>query len=139
MKRRVSDHMQRIVEHVDPRMSARAAASLMRDRNIGCFPVCDEGRLVGMLTDRDIAMRILAEGRDPESVRVDDVMTRNLLCCGEDELLSEVTDRMGQAQIRRMPVISRDGSLVGLITLGRLASADSVLAGDVLHAILLAS
>lgn len=139
MRRKVADYMTRMVEHLLPELTVREAAALMKDRNIGCYPVCDGGRVVGMLTDRDLALRVLAEGRDPDLVRVDEAMTRNVVCCGEDESLSEVTERMGQHQVRRMPVVSRDGALIGLITLGKLASTDAALAGDVLHAVFLGS
>jgi len=132
MRLRVADLMTRAVEQIVPEMSVREAATLMRERNIGCFPVCDEGRVVGMITDRDIAVRVLAVGRDPDATRVDEAMTRDVVCCGEDDLLSDASDLMSRWQIRRVPVVSARGDLVGLVTLGKLAATDASVSGDVL-------
>ena len=132
MRRRVAELMTRAVEQIVPEMSVREAATLMRERNIGCFPVCDRGRVVGIITDRDIAIRVLAVGRNPDATRVDEAMTRDVVCCGEDDLLSEASDLMSRWQIRRVPVVSGRGELVGLLTLGKLAAIDASVSGDVL-------
>jgi CBS domain-containing protein len=136
MRRKIADIMTRVVEQVAPGMSVRAVATLMKDRNIGCFPVCDEDRLIGMITDRDLAVRVLAEGRDPDVTRVDDVMTKDVVCCDKDDLLSEVTDLMSQWRIRRIPVVSGEGGLVGLVTLGKLAATDASASGEVLKQVI---
>lgn len=131
MRRRVAELMTCAVEQIVPEMSVREAATLMRERNIGCFPVCDDGRVIGIITDRDIAVRVLAEGRDPDATRVDEAMTRDVVCCGEDDLVSDAGDLMSRWQIRRMPVVSGRGDLVGLVTLGRLAATDASVSGEV--------
>src|SRR5689334_23263175 len=100
MKRRVEELMTRVVEVVTPDMTVRDVATRMRDRNIGSYPVCDEGRLVGIVTDRDLAMRILAEGRDADAVRVGEVMSRDLACCGPGDPLEEVLGLMASRQVR---------------------------------------
>src|SRR5258706_14991119 len=136
MRRRIADVMTRVVEQVSTGMSAREVATLMKERNIGCFPVCDEDRVIGMITDRDLAVRVLAEGRDPDSTQVEDVMTKDVVCCGQDDLLSEATDLMSQWRIRRIPVVSSEGGLVGLVTLGKLAATDASTSGEALKQVI---
>lgn len=113
--------MTRNVEMVEPASSLREAAEKMREGDFGVLPVFEEDRLIGMITDRDIVVRAVAEGKDPRQVQVRDVMTKSVLYCFEDQSLEEVADNLGENQIRRVPVLSREKRLVGILSLGDLA------------------
>jgi CBS domain-containing protein len=106
-----------------PGESIREAARTMKEIDTGILPVEENDRIIGMITDRDIAMRAVAEGKGPDT-RVRDVMSQEVLYCFEDEPLEEVARQMRELQIRRMPVLSRGKRLVGIISLGDLAQSD---------------
>ena len=98
-----------------------AAARLLKKYNIGALPVCDDkGKLKGMVTDRDIAIRCVASDLSPDSVKVSDVMTRGAITIDENAYVGDAARIMAEAQIRRLPVC-RDGALVGMLSLGDLA------------------
>ena len=98
-----------------------AAARLMRERNIGAMPVCDaSGKLVGMLTDRDIVIRCIASGRSADQTRVSDIMTTGAVVAETTEPLDDALQRMEREQIRRLPV-TEDGRLVGMLSLADVA------------------
>jgi len=122
----ISQVMTRDVTVVSPDDDLQRAAELMRDINVGALPVCNGKRLVGMITDRDITIRAVAEGRTPSAVRVADVMSDQVLWCFEDQTVGEVLQQMGDQQIRRVPVISRNMDLVGVVSLGDLATEQGV-------------
>jgi CBS domain-containing protein len=123
----ISQVMTRDVTVVKPDDSLQHAAQLMRDMNIGALPVCNGKRLVGMITDRDITIRAVAEGKSPSNVHVSDVMSDQPLWCFDDQTVGEVLQQMGDQQIRRIPVISRDAmELVGVVSLGDLATEQGV-------------
>jgi CBS domain-containing protein len=110
----------------------------MRDMDIGPLPVCgDNDRLVGMLTDRDITVRAVAEGQDPRTAKVRDAMTPDIVYCFEDQDVSEAAQLMKDQQIRRLVVLNRDKRLVGIVSLGDLAveTGDERLAGNTLEAV----
>jgi CBS domain-containing protein len=130
------DLMTRLVEAVPPRMSVREVAALMKERNIGVYPVCDEKSLLGMVTDRDLALRVLAEGRNPEATRVEEIMSTDVTSCGPDDRIDKVLTLMASRQVRRIPVVSLAGELVGLVTLGRVAETDCEASGEVLKQVL---
>lgn len=109
------------VEVIPPDRSIREAAQLLRDLEVGSLPVCNGDRIVGMITDRDIAIRIVAQGLDPEKTSVATGMTPQVVWCYEDQSLAEAGEIMKREQIRRLPVISREKKLVGILTLGDLA------------------
>jgi CBS domain-containing protein len=96
------------------------AARLMAENDIGVLPVGEGDRLVGMITDRDIAVRAVARERGPDT-KVAEVMSRQVLYCFEDEELDEVAGNMSRNQVRRLPVLDRDKRLVGIVALGDLA------------------
>lgn len=131
----VSEIMTRDVQSVSPRESVRRAAQLMDDLNVGVLPVCEGGRLVGMVTDRDITVRATSAGIAPDDAVVDDVMSADVRTCFEDQSLEEVMQQMSDTQIRRMPVVSRDepNKLVGILSVGDIAtkSADTAQRQDV--------
>jgi CBS domain-containing protein len=123
---KVSDAMTPDVQLCTPQDTLKDAAEAMMALNVGLLPVTDGDRLVGMITDRDIAVRGVAMGLGPDSpVRA--VMTEDVKYCFEDQELEEVTQNMGDIQVRRLPVLNRDKRLVGIIALGDIARAD---AGD---------
>lgn len=109
------------VEVVRPDDTLRTAAKMMADYDVGALPIGENDRLVGMITDRDIAVRGVAQGRDPEKSAVRDAMSNRVLYCFEDEDTAEVARKMGEQQVRRLPVLNRDKRLVGIVSLGDLA------------------
>jgi CBS domain-containing protein len=117
---KVSECMTRDVNTIAPDRTIRDAARLMADKDIGCIPVGENDKLVGMITDRDIAIRAVCEGKNPDTP-IRDVMTGELMYCFEDEDVNHVARNMGDIQVRRLPVMSRDKRLVGIIALGDIA------------------
>ena len=109
------------VEVISPEASVREAAEKMRHLDIGPLPVCDGDRLVGMLTDRDITVRAVADGRDPVTTLVHEVMTQDIVYGFDDQDVQDATRLMEQYQIRRLPVLNRNKRLVGIVSLGDLA------------------
>ena len=120
---RVSEAMTRDVQFARPDETIEHAARMMVDMDAGVLPVRDDDRLVGMITDRDIAVRAVAEGKGPDT-RVRDVMSPEVKYCFEDQDLDEVTANMADIQVRRLPVLNRDKRLVGIISLGDIATCE---------------
>ena len=116
----VSKLMTRDVRLASPEDSIEQAAKMMGEIDAGVLPVGENDRLVGMITDRDIAIRAVAKGMGPET-KVRDVMSKEVKYCFEDEDLDDVTDNMGDLQVRRLPVLNREKRLVGIISLGDVA------------------
>ena len=133
---KVSEVMTRQVEVAGPDDTLQQAASRMAELDTGVLPVGENDRLVGMLTDRDIAIRAVAQGKGPET-KVREAMTPEVRYCLEDEDLDEVVRNMGENKVRRLPVMSRDKRLVGIVSLGDLAveTGDDRLSGEVLERI----
>ena len=117
---RISECMTRDVQLARPDMSLREAARMMTDCDAGALPVGDGDRLVGMITDRDMAIRGLAQGLGPDA-EVREAMTREIRYCFEDDDADDVLEMMGEQQIRRMPVLSREKRMVGIVSLGDLS------------------
>jgi CBS domain-containing protein len=113
--------MTREVETIPPDFSIAEAADTMRLMDVGSLPVCDGTRLVGMLTDRDIAIRAVADGRDPNSTRVSSCMSPEVLYCFEDEDTLDAEHLMQEKQIRRLPILNRDKQLTGIVALADIA------------------
>ena len=113
---KVDAAMTREVRLVKPDQTIREAAQLMGEIDAGAIPVTENDRLVGMITDRDIAVRAVAQGKSQ------DVMSTGILYCFDDQELDEVARNMGKNQVRRLPVINKDKRLVGILALGDLAS-----------------
>jgi CBS domain-containing protein len=131
----VESVMTRDVAVVNASDSVRAAAAVLKELNIGSVPVCNGRSLVGMITDRDIAVRAVADGRDPLDTPVEQVMTRDVIYCFADQDVQEVADAMAASQVRRMPILNRQHELVGIVSLGDLAVdvADDEMTGEVLE------
>jgi CBS domain-containing protein len=117
----LKDVMTSNVEVVHPDAVVQDAAKKMRDLDVGSLPVCDGQRLVGTLTDRDITIRAVADGRDPKATPVRETMTAQVIYCFEDQPVEEAAKVMRDKQIRRLPIINRDKRLVGIVSLGDLA------------------
>ena len=127
---KVSEAMTRDVRVASPNETIRDAARVMAEINAGSLPVGENDRLVGVITDRDIAVRAVAEGKEP-TTKVRDVMSQEVLYCFEDQDLDDVAKNMGNVKVRRMPVVNRDKRLVAIISLGDLArEEDPEKAGD---------
>ena len=132
----VKEVMTRGVECMRPDATLQEAARKMRELDVGPLPVCgDNDRLVGMLTDRDITVRAVAEGQDPKSALVRDIMTPSIIYCFEDQDVTEAARLMKENQIRRLVVLNRNKRLVGIVSLGDLAveTGDEELAGKTLE------
>jgi CBS domain-containing protein len=117
---KVCDAMTVEVQLCTPDDTLKDAAEAMMALDVGLLPVTDNERLVGMISDRDIAIRGVAMGRGPDAP-VREIMTRDVKYCFEDQDLDEVTRNMGDIQVRRLPVLDRDKRLVGIIALGDIA------------------
>jgi CBS domain-containing protein len=123
-------------ECVRPSNSLQQAAQKMKTLDVGPLPVCGEhDRLVGMITDRDITVRAVAEACDPRTTTVKDVMTPDVVYCFDDQDMQEAAGLMKEHQIRRLVVLNRDKRLVGIVSLGDLAveTGDERLAGKTLE------
>lgn len=121
---RVSDAMTRDVRVCSPSERLRDCAAAMMHNDIGALPVAEVNRLVGMVTDRDITIRAIATGKGPDTP-VREVFSRDVLYCFEDQELAHVAKSMGLAKIRRLPVLSRDRRLVGMLSLADVARHDA--------------
>src|ERR1043166_9750159 len=119
---KVSDAMTSEVQLCTPGDTLKDAAQAMAALAVGLLPVTDNDRLVGMISDRDIALRGVGMGRGPDS-RIGDVMTADVKYCFDDQDVEEVTANMGDIQVRRLPVLNREKQLVGIIALGDIARA----------------
>jgi CBS domain-containing protein len=120
----VADVMTRGVRSMSPNDTVVLAAQAMDELNVGVIPVCDGEKLVGMVTDRDIVVRGVAQEADPKTLKLVDVMSTNVRCANEDEDIDDVLNQMADTQIRRMPVVDAQQRLVGIVSLGDIAYKD---------------
>ena len=119
-RKRCSDIMTRRVRIAAPDMSVREAATLMREGDMGAVPIVDGGRLVGIITDRDIVIRVVAEGKEA-STPIAEAMTTDLFTVKPEDFVFEAIRMMGNRQIRRIPVMSESGELAGIIAMADVA------------------
>lgn len=117
----VADVMTRGVRTLAPTDSLSQAAQAMDELNVGVIPVCDGEKLVGMVTDRDIVVRGVAQECDLKTTKLADVMSTNVRCATEDQDIDEILGEMAETQIRRMPVVDANEHLVGIVSLGDIA------------------
>lgn len=117
---KVSEVMTQDVRTVRPDQTAREAANFMLDADAGSIPVSEGDRLLGMITDRDIAVRGVARGHGPDTP-VRELMTDEVICARVDDNVDDVATKMSQAQVRRLPVLDQDERLCGIVSLGDLA------------------
>ena len=126
MSTKVRDIMSRDVHVVNPDDSVQDAAKQMRSHDVGFLPVCDGQRLVGTLTDRDIAIHVVAEGKDPRKTKVKDLAQHGVTWCYEDQSPDDAANMMKDKEVRRIMVIDRNSKqLVGVVSVGDLATKDS--------------
>jgi CBS domain-containing protein len=133
----VKQIMTRGCECIAPDSTLQEAAERMKALDVGPLPICANDRLAGIVTDRDLVLRGIAEGRDPKATRVRDVMTPNVAYCFEDQDVDEAAQLMKDKQIRRLAVLNRAKRLVGIMSLGDLAvdAGDEQLVGETLERI----
>jgi CBS domain-containing protein len=132
---KVKDIMTSDVCLVDPNETIGTAAARMADLDVGVLPVGENDRLIGMISDRDIALRAVGAGRGAET-RVRDIMTRDVKYCYDDREVEDVAENMAQQQLRRMPVLDRGKRLVGIVSLADIAlERDAGLSGATLRGV----
>ena len=124
---RVSEVMTRGVRMTNPDQTIGEAARLMAEIDAGALPVGEDERLVGMITDRDIAVRAVAREM-PASTKVREIMSEEVLYCFEDEDVAEVAQNMSDVKVRRLPVVDRDKRLVGIVSLGDVSKSENAAA-----------
>jgi len=134
MTMKVQEIMSTNVETISPASSLRATARKFSNMNVGALPVVDDGKLVGIITDRDVSVYAIAIGRDPQSTDVQTVMTKEVFTCNENEELSEAAEIMERHKIRRLAVTNRNNDIVGFLTVDDIAHVSHDLAGTVLEA-----
>lgn len=117
----VRELMTRGVRTLSPNDSVMFAAQAMAELDVGSIPVCDGQKLVGVVTDRDLTIRSLAQGRDPQNTPLNQVMSPDVQWCYEEQSVEEAAQLMRDAQIRRLPIVDHDRKLVGMVSLGDLA------------------
>jgi len=122
---RIRDIMTRDVEVIQRDDTLQHAAQRMRALDVGSLPVCDGPALAGMVTDRDITVRGVAEGRLPQESKVADVMTEDVRWCRPDDTVEQVLEQMGDQQVRRLTVLDDARQVVGIVALGDLATRQS--------------
>ena len=122
---KVGEIMTRSVAVVQQDDSLQQAAQKMKTLNVGSLPVCDGDAMVGVVTDRDIAVRGVAAGMVPQEARVSDVMTADVRWCSETDGVEQAMELMGEAQVRRLAVLDESRKIVGVISLGDLATRQS--------------
>lgn len=130
----VSDIMSRGVRTIAPHETIAQAARAMEELDIGAIPVCDGQRLVGMVSDRDIVLRAVAHNRPADQTSLSEVMSPDVCWCFDDDTIDAATQKMQEAQIRRIPVVDHDKALVGMLSLGDLSvRGESQEAGEALR------
>jgi CBS domain-containing protein len=133
---KVKDVMHKGVECVVPEALVNAIANKMKELDVGAIPVIRDGELVGMITDRDIAIRCVADGADPTKSTAENIMTRGVVYCRDTEELEDAIRIMESKQIRRLPVLDEEERLVGMLSLGDISHAlPQDMAGEVTKAV----
>jgi len=125
MAQNVRDVMTTDVVRINCDTTVKEAAEILRSKDIGSLPICEGNKVIGMITDRDIALRVVADDRDPGSTTVSEIMTKVVVSVREDADLQEAERLMQEYQLRRLPVLSGEGELVGYLSLARVARSDS--------------
>src|SRR5213075_1416739 len=126
---KIGNVMSRDVQLIKPDDTIRSAAALMKKIDAGLLPVTENDKLVGMITDRDIAIRGVAEGKGPDTPVREVMSSEQVLYCYDDEDLDHVAKNMSEQQVRRLPVVSRDKRLVGIVSFGDVAQKETRSAG----------
>jgi len=131
---KVKDVMHKGVTWVSPDTAIGELARKMRDENIGSIPVGENDRLIGMVTDRDLAIKAFADGKDPATLTARDVLSGPILYCRSEEDIDDAVRIMEDHQVRRLPVIDENKRMVGMLSLGDIASStDRAFSGEVVQ------
>ena len=120
----VRDVMTRKVCIANPEQSLQQVAQIMAEESVGCLPVGEDDRLVGMITDRDITIRAVAQAKAPDTTKVRDIMSRNVKYCFDDDDIASVAENMGDIQLHRLPVLNQHKRLVGILAVSDIANYD---------------
>jgi len=131
----VKEIMTRKLESISPTATLREAARKMRDLNLGSLPVAENGKLIGIITDRDICCRGVADGFDPVLTVVREIMSRDLSFCFSDDSVTDAVRQMEGLHIRRLAVLNRDKTVAGFLSVDDLAHYSRQLAGEVLDTV----
>ena len=131
---KVQQIMSKSVHCVEPTTPIAKAAEKMRDLDIGFLAICENGRLIGTVTDRDITIRSVAQGRDPRLAPVQEIMSPSVFYCYEEDDIEHVAQYMQEKEVRRMLILNRQKNLVGIVSIGDIAraSGEKQLAGETL-------
>ena len=136
MAKRIREIMTSNPTTIEADESITRAARMMRDEDVGIAPIVEADRLVGTVTDRDIAIRVVAEGKDPETTPVREIASKDLVTVDPEQDLDEALRLMAQHQVRRLPVVEEDGRLVGIVAQADVAlEADAARTGEVIEEI----
>jgi CBS domain-containing protein len=130
----VKDVMSAMIETIAPTSNVRECARKMDQVGVGLLPVSENGKLVGVVTDRDICCNVVAKGRDPAAVTVKEIMTSDVASCSEEQDCTEAARLMEDKHVRRLPVVNRQQAMTGLLSVDDLARCSHELAGKVLEA-----
>ncbi|HEV8250342.1 MAG TPA: CBS domain-containing protein [Gaiellaceae bacterium] len=135
-ERKIRDVMTPNPRTVEPSTPVQEAAKLMREEDVGPIPIVESGSVAGIVTDRDIVLKVVAEGSDPSSTPVSDIASRDLVTVDPDQSLDDALRLMAQHQVRRLPVVEEDGRLVGIVAQADIArAADDQRTGEVVEEI----
>lgn len=130
---KVSEIMTTNVECLAPETGMQQLAIKMKTLDVGFIPICENDRLVGTVTDRDIVLRCIAEGRDINSCTAHDIMTKDVFWCFEDEDVKSVAKKMQEKDVRRMLILNREKRLVGVVSIGDISKVEEKVSGQTLH------
>lgn len=133
----VKDIMTSQFELIEATCSLNEAAQKMEALNVGVLPICEGTKLIGVITDRDIVVRGLAQQRDPSSTQVKEIISSHLICCSQDDSIEEAVRLMEESQVRRLIVCDQEGTSTGIVSLGDIATKarQEELAGAALESI----
>lgn len=133
----VKEIMTKKVDYIDPDATLAEASKIMREDDVGCLPIGENDRLIGILTDRDIVIRAVALGKDLRTLTVREVMSEPIKYCYDDETIEELAQNFAKNQIHRLPVLNHDKRMVGIVSLGDLSTrgASKEAANIALHGI----
>jgi CBS domain-containing protein len=121
----VREIMTKKVDFIDPEASLSDASKIMREDDVGCLPVGENDRIIGMITDRDIVVRAVALGKDLTNLKVRDVMSKPIKYCFEEDPIEDLAQNLAKNQVHRLPVLNQDKRLVGIVSLSDLSNKGS--------------
>jgi CBS domain-containing protein len=130
---KIQEIMTANVECVSPEASLTEVANKMKALDVGFIPICENDRLVGTVTDRDIVIRGIASGRDINTITPRDVMTREIFYCFDDDNVKDVAEKMREREVRRMLILNENKRLVGVVSIGDISKVEEKVSGKVLH------